>query len=116
MTEDIIKPNEQLQITQINDRTQIVFKKALFKGKVNQAQVLQTLLIAAQMQGEYYITKLSRGSPLDPAEVKCLKELAEITKLQVETPQSDIKATETPQLGDIKASILMLLSEKNKDS
>lgn len=68
-----------------SSRTRIVFKKSVLIGKVSSADVLNAILIAARMQAEKYIEKLSRGAPLEIAEVKALKELAEITKL--ETPQ-----------------------------
>ena len=81
---------QQLEITEINGRTQIVFKQAILKGKVTQEKLLNTILIAAQMHVETLVKKLSRGAPLEASEVKQLKDLAEITKLQIETPETAI--------------------------
>lgn len=83
---ELVEPTENIEISKVNGRTQIVFKKAVLKGKVSSSDVLNTILIAARMQAEKYIEKLSRGAPLDTTEVKALKELAEITKLEI--PQS----------------------------
>jgi len=105
---------QQLEITEINGRTQIVFRKAILKGKVTQSEVLNTLLIAAKMQGEYYIKKLSKGAPLDTSEVKALKELAEITKLQCDAPEVK-KVEETVQMNDIKSVLYAALTEKLRD-
>lgn len=102
---------KQLEITEKDGKTTIVFRKAVLKGKVSSAEVLNTILIAAKLQAEYYIKKLSNGSPLEIAEVKALKDLGDITKLeiqQVEPPrQQDSILTET-----VKASIYDVLTEK----
>lgn len=108
---DLIEKNDQIEISKINGRTQIVFKKANLKGKVLGSQVLQTLLVAAQLQGEYLIKKLSRGSPLDSSEVKQLKDLAEIAQLEVSTPEVR-KIEDLPQISSIKETILAALTEK----
>ena len=109
--EELEKKNEQIDVSVVNGRTQIVFKKALLKGKVSQSQVLDTLLMAAQLQAEYLVKKLSRGAPLDAAEVKMMKELSEITKLTVETPKTE-KVEETTQIGEIKSALYLALTDK----
>jgi len=112
---DLEVKNEQVQISEVNGRTQIVFKKAQLKGKVTSSEVLQTLLVAAKLQGEYYIKKLSRGSPLDSSEVKSLKDLADITKLEVTEAQKEIKQSESITIDSIKATLYTALTEKLKD-
>lgn len=101
-----------VEITQVDGRTQIVFRKAILKGKVSSGDVLNTILIAARMQAEKYIEKLSRGAPLEVAEVKALKELAEITKL--ESPQV-VKAEGVMNgevLETVKSSLYKALTDK----
>lgn len=104
--------NEQIEIIKKGNRTEIVYKKALLKGKVSSEDVLNTLLMAARMQGEYYISKLSRGSPLDVAEVKALKELAEITKLELKTPEKKETQTTAIDIDTVKNSLYTALTEK----
>ena len=60
-----LRKHEQIVIQEINDRTHIIFKKAALKGKATNADVHNAVLIAARMQAEKYIEKLSRGAPLD---------------------------------------------------
>lgn len=116
MNEELeITDNKQVQISEVNGRTQIIFKKAQLKGKVTSSEVLQTLLVAAKLQGEYYIKKLSRGSPLDSSEVKSLKDLADITKLEVNEVQKEQKQSESITIDSIKATLYTALTEKLKD-
>lgn len=82
-------PTKNIDIKEVNGKTTIIFRKAALKGRVTSGQVLNTILIAAQMQAEKYIEKLSRGAPLDTNEIKALKELADITKLQLIDRQVD---------------------------
>ena len=113
MTEEleVIEKNDQVEISKINGRTQIVYHKALLKGKVSSSQLLETIRMAAQMQGEILVKKLSRGSQLDSSEVKQLKDLAEIAKLEVSS--QEVKKTEDlPQIVSIKETILAALTEK----
>ena len=108
------EPTANVNIETREGKTTIVFRKAALKGKVSSGQVLSTILIAAQMQAEKYIEKLSRGAPLDVSEIKALKELAEITKMQVVT--TDIQALPAagnqPVLDEVKAGMYKLLSER----
>lgn len=104
---------KQLEVTETNGRTTIVFRKAKLRGKATQTEVLDTILIAAKMQAEYYIKKLSLGAPLDNSEVKALKELAEITKLEI-TPRNDIDSGTQPTsaMESVKHSLYAALAEK----
>jgi hypothetical protein len=106
--------DQQLEITKSNGRTQIVFRKASLKGTVTSQDVLKTVLIAARMQAEKYIDKLSRGAPLDPAEVKCLKDLAEITKLDVAPSQTPTLPSEN--MDKLKSTLYQALSQKLSDT
>lgn len=118
MSQDLIEPavsNKQVEISEVNGRTQIVFKKALLKGKVTSGEVLNTLLIAAKLQAEYYISKLSRGSPLDSAEVKSLKELAEITKLEAPLTQKIDSKQDSLPIQDIKHQLYLAIMDKKAE-
>jgi len=114
MTEELTsQKGQQLEITEVNGKTTIVFRKAVLKGKVNQNEVLNTILIAAKLQAEYYIKKLSQGAGLDTTEIKALRDLAEITKL--ESKQEDIpKRLETVTIDEIKSNLYTRLAEKMK--
>lgn len=109
---------KQLEVTtDESGKTKIVFRKALLKGKVEKSDVMNALLIAARMQVEKYIEKLSRGSPLDPAEIKAMKELAEIIKIDI--PQSAVtnntlilQGQDVKQIDEVKASLYEALSNK----
>lgn len=93
--------NKQIEVRENEDgRTTIVFKKALLKGKVTSTEVLNTILIAAKLQAEYYVQKMSRGSPLDNQEIKALKDLADIAKIELPEP---IVTQPQPTLGSVDA-------------
>lgn len=113
MTDIIKQEDKQIEIKQIEGRTQIVFKKAILKGKVTTEDVLNSVLIAARMQAEKYIEKLSRGAPLDVQEVKALKELAEITKLEIRMPESkQVQLNATIDIDQVKANLYTALTSK----
>lgn len=106
-------PNNSLEITtDESGRNKIVFRKAVLKGKVSSSDVLNTILIAARMQAEKYIEKLSRGAPLEPAEIKALKELAEITKLEIQMPQKTEGTLNGEVLQTVKTSLYQALTDK----
>lgn len=107
-----IEKTENVEISQVNGRTQIVFRKAILKGKVSSSDVLNTILIAARMQAEKYIEKLSRGAPLDTTEVKALKELAEITKLEVNAPAKPEGFVDAQSLDTVKSTLYQALTDK----
>lgn len=103
---------KQLEVTETNGRTTIVFRKAKLRGKATQTEVLDTILIAAKMQAEYYIKKLSLGAPLDNSEVKALKELAEITKLEVVVKEHIVEQNQPSAIESVKSSLYAALAEK----
>lgn len=113
-----IKTKQQLEVTtDESGKTRIVFRKALLKGKVEKSDVMNALLIAARMQVEKYIEKLSRGSPLDPAEIKAMKELAEIIKIDIPQPAVTnntliLQGQDVKQIDEVKASLYEALSSK----
>lgn len=107
---------KQLDITEVNGKTTIVFRKAILKGKVSSSDVLNTILIAAKLQAELYIKKLGKGSSLEVSEIKALKDLAEITKLEV-SEQIIEKKTDFVDIESVKSNLHALLAEKlNKSS
>jgi hypothetical protein len=89
-----------------------VFRKAVLKGKVSSAEVLNTILIAAKLQAEYYIKKLSAGSPLEIAEVKALKDLGDITKLELQTVEESTSKKDSVLTDVVKSNLYEALSEK----
>lgn len=108
-----IEKTDNVEITKREDgRTQIVFKKAILKGKVSSADVLNTILIAARMQAEKYIDKLSRGAPLDTSEVKALKELAEITKLEVPVIDKHQTIEASADIQSVKTTLYQALTAR----
>lgn len=121
MTNEIVKSeeNQQIQISKVGDRTKIVFKKAILQGKVKGADVLNTIMIAARMQSEKMIEKLQRGAPLDNDEIKSLKLLADIAKLDDHTPDSPTTHIQQQFIGmnseDVKKSALNALLAKIPD-
>lgn len=116
MDNELQTVNNSLEIsTDETGRNKIVFKKAILKGKVSSSDVLNTILIAARMQAEKYIEKLSRGAPLEPAEIKALKELAEITKLEIPTVQKAEGVLNGEVLQSVKSSLYQALTDKLSD-
>lgn len=110
---------KQLEVIQSEDgKTRITFKKAILKGKVDRTDVLNALMIAARMQVEKYIEKLSRGAPLEPAEVKCMKELSDIIKVELPEVAQVTNNTLTihstaDNLTAVKASIYEAIANKS---
>lgn len=102
---------KQLDITENNGKTTIVFRKAILKGKVTSSEVLNTILIAAKLQAEMYIKKLSKGTELSTFEIKALKELGDITKLEVLT-ENEPKRHEFVDIDAVKSNLHALLAEK----
>lgn len=103
---------KNIEITEENGRTKIVFRKAVLMGKVSSADVLNTILIAARMQAEKFIEKLSRGAPLDVSEVKALKDLAEITKLEAPQVAKAEGSLNGEVLESVKTSLYHALTDK----
>lgn len=101
---------DSLEIVKLEDgRNQITFRKAVLKGKVSQADLLNTILIAARMQSEKLIQKLQRGAILDVGEVKMLKELAEVAKTEIPTTLQTV-VQHTPQLEQVKNTLYQALT------
>ncbi len=109
-----LRKHEQIVIQEINDRTHIIFKKAALKGKATNADVHNAVLIAARMQAEKYIEKLSRGAPLDTHEIRALKDLADICK--IEAPQIQINqqnlGADNESINNIKKSLYQALTDR----
>ncbi len=103
-----------LEITKLEDgRSQIVFRKAHLKGKVTSADLMNVVLLAARMQVEKYIAKLSRGAPLEPAEIKALKELADIAKIDVPQVTNNTMVVQNAQdVDQLKTTLYHALSNK----
>ena len=110
--------NKQVDIQEVNGRTQITFKKAILKGKVSKGQLIDTILMAAQMHAETLVKKLSRGAPLDPSDVKALKELAEIAKIEVQELQQQpvLQPVQELSLKMLSTQIYEKLTESKKDN
>jgi len=107
------KTSEALEITKLEDgRNQIVFRKAALKGKVTSADVMNVILIAARMQTEKLVEKLTRGATLDASEVKMLKELAEIAKIDVPIQPQQLQQLPNENVDNIKAKLYQALTEK----
>ena len=113
---EITETTKNLEITEVNGRTKIVFKKAILMGKVSSADVLNTILIAARLQAEKYIEKLGRGAPLDTTEVKALKELAEITKLEPSQSSKPEITITSPEAEIVKSTLYQALTDRLSNS
>jgi hypothetical protein len=106
---------DQVEVRQRSDgRKEIVYHRALIKGRVTPSQVMDSVLVAARMQAEQYILKMARGAPLDTKEVGALKALAEIAKTEIVTPESTtyIDVTESTDLADAKRTLWEALQSK----
>ncbi len=109
---EVNNEDKSLEITRLEDgRNQIVFRKAALKGKVSSADLLNVIMIAARLQVEKLIEKLTRGAPLEASEVKQLKELAEIAKIDTPT-QSIIPQQSVENIDKIKQTLYQALTEK----
>jgi hypothetical protein len=112
MTELTKQEGKQLEITEKDGKTTIVFRKAILKGRVSSSEVLNTILIAAKMQAEYYIKKLASGSPLEIAEVKALKDLGDITKLEATSVEEPNRKDNSILTEVVSKNIYDALTEK----
>ena len=108
---------KRIEIKNIDGKKTILVQRSAIKGKVSSADLLNTILVASKLQVEYLIEKLSRGAPLDPGEVKMLKELSEIAKIEPNVPletQPRQDAIETEALTQIKSTLYQALVEGRK--
>jgi hypothetical protein len=118
MTNLTKKEPQQLDIEQIEGKTKIIFKKADLKGKVSQSDIMDMALVAAHMQIQKYIEKLSRGAPLEKEEVKALTELAALSKQQVVVveKESDFTTVGTADVQQLKSNLYKALIDKTKEN
>ncbi len=79
---------------------------------MSSADVLNVIFVAARMQAEKYVEKLSRGSILDTTEVRALKELADITKLELIGPAKQVDTVDTDEIQDARASLYKALNSR----
>jgi len=106
--------HEAIEISVREDgRSQIVYKKNTLKGTATPKEVMNMVLVAARLQAEEYVKKLSRQQSLTPFEIKALKELSDIAKNGI---GGDDKATtqvvEPMALESVKANLYKALTEK----
>lgn len=110
---NVLTRDRAVEITKREDgRTQIVFRKSILKGKCSSADVLNVIFVAARMQAEKYVEKLSRGSPLDTSEVRALKELADITKLELIGPIQKQDTVDMAEVDEVKESLYKALNSR----
>ena len=114
---EIIKEmRKEIEVENINGRTVIVYNKTKLKGKATPTDVLNVALVAAKMQIEKYIEKLSRGAPLDPSEVKALTELANIAKIPLpEVETLTVAPEESTATVELKDTLYKALTDKLKE-
>lgn len=112
---DTEKQSHTIELTtRPNGRNGIILRKAKLSGKITSKNLLDTIMIAAQAQVELYIEKLSRGAPLDVTEIKALKELAEISKIDLPNNQPLTLHTQTEGMDRLKQTLYQALTEKSK--
>ena len=113
---ELEKKDTQLQIEKIEGKTKIIYNKAKIQGSATQKDLMDMLILAASMQAQKYVEKLSRGAPLDKDEIKSLTELAQLAKTNVvvvteEKYENVDSSTNTSQL---KANLYKVLTDKLK--
>jgi hypothetical protein len=115
---EIIKEmRKEIEVENINGRTVIVYNKTKLKGKATPTDVLNVALVAAKMQIEKYIEKLSRGAPLEPNEVKALTELANIAKIPLpEVETLTVAPEESTATVELKDTLYKALTDKLKEN
>ena len=115
---EIIKEmRKEIEVENINGRTVIVYNKTKLKGKATPTDVLNVALVAAKMQIEKYIEKLSRGAPLEPSEVKALTELANIAKIPLpEVETLTVAPEESTATVELKDTLYKALTDKLKEN
>lgn len=112
---DLTTEDHAVELKRLPDgRNQIVFRKAHLKGKITSKELLDTILIAAKIQAELFIEKLSRGTSLEVAEIKALKELSEIAKIDVQEATRPSLQTNSEGIDRLKQSLYQALTEKSK--
>ncbi len=104
------------EFTKLPDgRDQIIYRQTALKGRATPADLMRVILIAARMQAEKFVEKLSRGAPLDPSEIKALKELADIAKVDIGSVNTNTLHLEPPEVVDkLKQTLYQALTERSK--
>lgn len=119
MTNQLEPKENQLSIEKVEGKTKIVFNKAKITGSASQKDLMDLVLVAANMQAQKLIEKLSRGAPLDREEIKSLTELANIAKTQIviaTTERDDgFVNVDTAQVQQLKSDLYKALATKIKE-
>lgn len=113
---DLTTIDKQLEITKLDGKTKIVYNKAKITGSATQKDLMDMLVLAASMQAQKYVEKLSRGAPLDKDEIKSLTELAQLAKTNVVVVKDDNYETvdSTTDTQALKANLYKALTDKLK--
>jgi len=84
-TELIVPSSDAIDVVfdKLTKKTTIIYNKNKIKGKASNKDVLDVALICAKLQIEKYLEKIGRGVMLEPQEVRCLVELANISKIEL---------------------------------
>lgn len=113
-----LQPKEhQLSIEKVEGKTKIVFNKAKIQGSASQKDLMDLVLVAANMQVQKFVEKLSRGAPLDKDEIKSLTELANLAKTQIvvqKTDNDEFVTVDTVQVQQLKQDLYKKLVEKSE--
>lgn len=117
MSKDLTTIDDQLQIEKIGGKTKIVYNKAKITGSATQKDLMEMLVLAASMQAQKYVEKLSRGAPLDKDEIKSLTELAQLAKTNVVVVKDDTytEIDSNTNTQALKANLYKALTEKLKE-
>ena len=108
---------EAISIEKLKDRTVITYKKSKIIGLASTNDVMNTVLIAARMQAERYIEKLSKGETLTDKEVASLAQLASITKIAPPPEAQPIgQPTNHTDIEVLKSNIYARLLDKPSQS
>ena len=115
---NIVPVDEQLTIEKIEGKTKIVYNKAKITGNATQKDLMDLLVLAASMQAQKYVEKLSRGAPLDKDEIKSLTELAGLAKTNVvvvKEQESDYVTVDSTKVQQLKGDLYKALTERLKE-
>ena len=111
---DLEPKNLQLDISKVNGKTKIIYNKAKIEGTATQKDLMDLLVLAATMQAQKYVEKLSRNAPLDRDEVKALTELANLAKTNVVVVKEELyeQVDSKTNTQAIKENLYKALKEK----
>lgn len=101
-------------IESVTEATRLRYQKRQLSQIVSSEDVLDAVLVAARLQAEKYIEKLSRGSELGPKEISALKCLAEIAKSESAPTRNLVigDKLDTDNIKEIKKSLYATLAER----